>query len=620
MGKITENLLGKILFGVLFTVVLPFAAILWAIASETLIVLPPLHSDLAGLVLIVSGFLLMMVGSITLSLYGKVLPMSPFPPANFVSQGIYRLIPHPIYTGACFFSVGLSFYFGSASGIWLVSPILILGFVAYVKGFEKHGLMKRFPNNTFCSLISLPNQSDDAPSLWNKISVYVLVLIPWFLLYQMLDYLGSPNGGFPINISFTLQLSISSITENFFLLSIPITLLCPLVAKTKAYLNEFAVTGLFGTAYGFYLMIVHDSSYLTFPSFHIIWTVISLFTLAGLFPKAKLLWFLFGILVTYSCVVTGQETIPDVLAGLIVALFAKQRQFIWNTIKRNTEQFANSWKEWDFGSIRFLNHGFYGSLVPFFAVLLVGTMIGEEHIFAIFIVSISTMVCSALWAQFIEGSEKLLRPFGFYGGVIGTFLGSLIASIFLNVSFLFIAAATCVVAPLAQAVGRLRCLIQGCCHGSLCKPNQGIRYFHERSRVVKLAGWKGKFVYPTPVYSILANMIYGGFLIKLWINGTQISMLIGLSFIFSGLSRFIEESYRGEPQTPILWKLRLYQWISLFFIFIGALFTTISSPLSQSDFHLSLSIIAFALFSGLIALFLGGVDFPKSNKRFSRLV
>ena len=65
----TENFLGKILFGVLFTVVLPCATILWAIASETLIILPPLQSDLAGLVLIVSGFLLMMVGSITLSLY-----------------------------------------------------------------------------------------------------------------------------------------------------------------------------------------------------------------------------------------------------------------------------------------------------------------------------------------------------------------------------------------------------------------------------------------------------------------------------------------------------------------------------------------------------------------------
>ena len=50
MGKMTENLLGKILFGVLFTVVLPFAAILWAIASETSIVLPALQSDIAGTV------------------------------------------------------------------------------------------------------------------------------------------------------------------------------------------------------------------------------------------------------------------------------------------------------------------------------------------------------------------------------------------------------------------------------------------------------------------------------------------------------------------------------------------------------------------------------------------
>ena len=71
MGKMTENLLGKILFGVLFTVVLPFAAILWAIASEGLIVLPALQSDLAGMVFIISGFLLMMVGSVTISFYGK---------------------------------------------------------------------------------------------------------------------------------------------------------------------------------------------------------------------------------------------------------------------------------------------------------------------------------------------------------------------------------------------------------------------------------------------------------------------------------------------------------------------------------------------------------------------
>ena len=197
MGQMTENLLGKILFGVLFTFVLPFAAILWAIASDRLILLPTVQSDYVGIFLIILGFLIMLVGSITLSFYGKGLPMSPFPPAKFVYQGIYKLIPHPIYVGASFFSLGLSLYFGSASGIWLVSPILIMGLVAYVIGFEKHGLIKRFPNNTFCSLISLPNQSNDAPTLWNKISVYVLVLIPWFLLYQILITLGHLVNIFP---------------------------------------------------------------------------------------------------------------------------------------------------------------------------------------------------------------------------------------------------------------------------------------------------------------------------------------------------------------------------------------------------------------------------------------
>ena len=104
----------------------------------------------------------------------------------------------------------------------------------------------------------------------------------------------------------------------------------PLVARTKADLKEFAVSGLFGTAFGYYLIIMNDSSYLTFPSFHIIWTVISLFTISSLFPKAKLIWLLIGILVVLSCIITGQETMPDVLAGLIVTLFVKKRQFIYS--------------------------------------------------------------------------------------------------------------------------------------------------------------------------------------------------------------------------------------------------------------------------------------------------
>ncbi len=616
LGKM-KNLLGKILFGVLWVLVIPAVTIYWAIASEKVVALHPLQSITLGWVLLLSGLLLVIIGCITLSVYGSGLPMSPFPPKTFVSRGVFGLMSHPIYTGACFISIGLSIYFGSASGLWLVSPIFIFGCIAYVYGFEKHGLKNRFPDNAFRPFFSLPAQSDDSPTLGDIISIYVMVFTPWFLVFLMLHYLNAPD-------SFTFR-NIFPVfafdwNKDFFLFTIPLTLLSPFLAINKTHLREFAVSGLLATTAGFYIMILNGSLNLTFPSFYIIWTIISISFLIIRYPKAKLFWIFLGLLIAYSSASSGHNTFFGLVTGVIVVLFAKQRQWLWKTIQQNSERFANSWKEWDFGWVRILNYGFYGCMAPFILVLLAGMMIGEEHMLAIFIVSISTMIFSGLWAQIIEGSEKLLRPFGFYGGVIGGVVGCYFVSIVFNISFFLILAAFSVAAPLVQATGRLRCLIQGCCHGSLCKPSQGIRYYHKKSRVVNLSNWKGEFVYPTPVYSILANLIYGGFLFKLWFTGTPITLLIGLSFIFNGLSRFVEESYRGEPQTAILMGLKIYQWIAIVSIIVGAFFTSIPSPLSFIHLHFGPSILAFALLSGLVALFLAGVDFPKSNKRFSRLV
>lgn len=612
-----KDVLGKILFGVLWVLIIPTVVICWAIASEEVISLRPPQSDIFGSILLVSGLILMIIGARTLSVYGAGLPMSPFPPTTFVSQGIYGLIPHPIYTGACFISVGLSVYFGSASGFWLVSPILILGCIAYVQGFEKHGLKNRFPDNAFRPFFSLPAQSDESPTLGDCVSVYVMVFTPWFLVFQLLNYLHATDSSMFLNILPEFPLNYS---EDFFLLAIPLTLLSPFLAINKTHLREFAISGLLATAAGFYIMILDEPLNLTFPSFTIIWTVISISVLIIRYPKAKFFWIFLGLLIAYSSVSSGQYTLASLATGLAVVLFAKQRRWLWRTVQQNSERFANYWKEWDIGWVRILNYGFYGSMAPFILVLLVGMMIGEEHMLAIFIVSISTMIFSGLWAQFIEGSEKLLRPFGFYGGVIGAVVGCYFVSIVFNISFLLILSALSVAAPLVQATGRLRCLIQGCCHGSLCKPTQGIRYYHKKSRVVTFSDWKGEFVYPTPVYSILANLTYGGFLFKLWFTGTPITLLIGISFIFNGLSRFVEESYRGEPQTAILMGLKIYQWIAIISIIIGALFTTIPSPLNLIHLHFGPSILSFALLSCLVAFFLGGVDFPKSNRRFSRLV
>ena len=96
-------------------------------------------------------------------------------------------------------------------------------------------------------------------------------------------------------------------------------------------------------------------------------------------------------------------------------------------------------------------------------------------------------------------------------------------------------------------------------------------------------------------------------------------MIVGLYLILTGLSRFVEEHYRGEPQTPIYYGLRLYQWLAIAFVTAGIIFTTIKYEVVKPTFDSFYLTLLFALSFGFIAAFLMGIDFPFSNRRFSRL-
>ena len=70
-----------------------------------------------------------------------------------------------------------------------------------------------------------------------------------------------------------------------------------------------------------------------------------------------------------------------------------------------------------------------------------------------------------------------------------------------------------------QAIGRLRCLVNGCCHGRQTSDAIGIRVTHERSRVIRVAEVSGVPIHPTQLYSILANVFLGLLLLRLWVSG-----------------------------------------------------------------------------------------------------
>ncbi|HEU4889638.1 MAG TPA: prolipoprotein diacylglyceryl transferase family protein, partial [Thermoanaerobaculia bacterium] len=177
-----------------------------------------------------------------------------------------------------------------------------------------------------------------------------------------------------------------------------------------------------------------------------------------------------------------------------------------------------------------------------------------------------------------------------------------------------------VAAPVVQAFGRVRCLVQGCCHGRPAVDGMGIRYTHPRSRVTRLSDLAGRSLHPTQVYSIIWSLLTLVLLMRLWIVSAPLSFIAGCFFILNGLGRFVEEHFRGEPQTPTLAGLRVYQWLAIATIVAGAILTTIRTVGAPPPNLPTLTTWLVAATVGVVTYIAYGVDFPRLNARFARLV
>jgi protein-S-isoprenylcysteine O-methyltransferase Ste14/membrane-associated phospholipid phosphatase len=633
----------KLLYGFLFVIVVPVLLVLWAGATAVRLAVP--GSGPVGAALLAAGIALVLASMITIIVRGKGLPMNAFPPPVYVHSGVYRLTPHPMYVGFSLSCFGAALFWQSASGFWMVAPVATLGCVALVLGFEHQDLKARFGDGIHRCVIALPRDSEQRPRLSERLSVYVLVLIPWVLAYEAFVAIGTPRDAIDAYLRFEQQIPVLQWTELIYGATYLFVALVPLVVPDARTLRRFSQTGIIATIVmvvcflafpvvapprdfipqGLWGMLLafertHDTAAAAFPSYHVVWAVIAAQTLAASFPRRKGVWWLIAVLIGVSCVTTGMHAILDVVAGAITGLLVVRHRRVWEWIRLSSEHVANSWKEWHIGkSIRLINHGGYAAAGTTCAILITGTLLGSRQLGYILLIACTSVVTAGLWAQIIEGSPSLLRPYGYYGGVVGVVLGGVLAFL-IGGDIWSLLGAFGVAGPAVQAWGRLRCLVQGCCHGRETRGYIGIRYTHPRSRVCRLSNLGGIPVHPAPVYSILWNVVAGVFLLRLWMLGTEPAMIAGLYLILNGLGRFVEEAYRGEPQTPMLGKLRLYQVMSIISVIAGAVLTAVPShPATVRPAVEPVTVVA-ALVFGFMTWLAMGVDFPNSNKRFARLV
>jgi protein-S-isoprenylcysteine O-methyltransferase Ste14 len=569
-------LTGKVLYGLLFVAVIPALLILWAKQTGNIIRLPVLQEVWSGYVIAGLGIILILTGMMQLWFQGKGLPMNAYPPERLVTNGIYAVTKHPIYAGSVLMSFGLSIIFRTSSGLWLVSPLFTLMVSAYVAGFENERTGELFGDQSYRTFLSLPVNNTETPSVKERISAYLLVFVPWLIAYKAWTFSGVSGDILVTKVPFGEDLSIMQFSNAFYFVMLFLALAVPVILKSRTILRDF-ITSMWSA------VIIAGLFCFAFPvamtSFSLVWA----FMIAGYFAT-----------------------------GL------RLNSWLWDFIRSMAEKIANSWREWRWGPVRIINHGFYGGAAGFAGTLIAGFFLGPEYTVIGFTIMFFVIIGAGLWAQIIEGSPKLLRPYGYYGGLTGGIIACIIASLIFRISFFTLLASFAMAAPWIQATGRLRCLVQGCCHGKPSGPAIGIHFTHPLSRVNKISGLNGVALHPTQLYSIACNTISGIILIRLYTVGMSAVFITGIYLMMNGLGRFVEESLRGEAQTPYLAGMRIYQWIAIVNIVLGAICTTIHDT-SVIHFKFNIESVFLAVLMGIIVLIASGVDFPESNRRFARL-
>ncbi|HLY43712.1 MAG TPA: phosphatase PAP2 family protein [Terracidiphilus sp.] len=445
------NRVWKWFYGAVFVLLLPVCLVAWAKATAETVHLRLAPFALLGLPIAVIGLCLVLLGMLHLWTYGRGLPMNAFPPPVYVERGIYRLLPHPIYIGFTLVCAGVSIAAGSASGLWLVSPIVALGCASLVLGYERHDLVARFGR---APRALLPAAGPERPTASDRIACYFFVFIPWLALYEAVLALGLPPDGSAAQFAFELRLPVMEWTEPFYFSAYVVTTLAPLFARKRSDLRTFCLRALGAMAIAFPLYLIlpfeappraftaHtvfgrllqwerglDSAACAFPSFHVIWAFLSaeLYARRRPGPLWSWAWRAWAMLVAASCVLAGQHPIGDVAGGLAVVALVVRGAHLWRLLRNGSEYIANSWREWRVGSIRVINHGVYVGIGAFVALWLAVSFAGPGEQAPIFVAALLAVAGAALWAQYIEGSPQLLRPFGFYGGLLGGTLGAMLA-------------------------------------------------------------------------------------------------------------------------------------------------------------------------------------------------
>lgn len=167
------------------------------------------------------------------------------------------------------------------------------------------------------------------------------------------------------------------------------------------------------------------------------------------------------------------------------------------------------------------------------------------------------------WEQIIDfihhGDYRFLGSgIVFYGGLIGGILGALLGIRIAGCGVRTVERAVVPFVPLGHAIGRIGCVLAGCCHGF---PYDGPLALHYPNSVLSLPPEQGYF----PVQPLESLLNFGLCAFLLWYEkrARRTADVLFTYLGLYGLSRFFLEMLRGDSLRGLWAGLSTSQWISV---------------------------------------------------------
>lgn len=189
-------------------------------------------------------------------------------------------------------------------------------------------------------------------------------------------------------------------------------------------------------------------------------------------------------------------------------------------------------------------------------IIVMSTTLGTALLGAGLLYILVSYSIRELIESIFSGNFAFLKNGGlvFYGGLIGGIVGSILASYWQHIDIRKVEQCIVPVLPLGHAIGRVGCLLAGCCHGF---------EYNGPFAVKNLLISAEKTYFPIQAVEALLNLVIFAFLIWYARKKHPTYHLLRVYLLLYSILRFMLEFCRGDLVRGSFLMLSTSQWISV---------------------------------------------------------